>query len=629
MQGADDGLHRQGRQLAKAAVALAALLLLALHPAAAAGGGVLSGLPQRVDPRADYLIFLHGRIVEEHGPHPMDPRFGAYETEEILESLAARGFTVIGEIRPQGTEVAAYAGHVVAQVKELLAAGVPPRRIAVVGFSKGGAITLVAASRLHHPEVRFVSLAGCGDWLFKNFKIELTGPVLSLYDAADDLATSCSSVLAAGRKAAQSREILLHVGKGHGTFYRPDPAWLDPLNAWLAANGGEPPRQAAAGSAAPPRQEAAGGAEAPCRLALRRGEICDAAGEDASRWLALRHLAGAALMQDVRTGALVAFTAERELQEAPPAPPAPRESPPSIAIGAAVAPGAGAVSARAGAPAAGGVAVNEPLLPLSLTKLFLAASWWDRAAQLPPGAGRDVHEMLVDGSDSIGRRLAVDLRRAVGSAAVLADLRRFGLPPCGNAGGASPAPDDRFWGELAPRFVRQLRPAAGCVSIGPGDPDARWASALSIGEDGFAVTLLQVSRFLQAVGNGGMLVQPVARWGGGDRIAEDSPAPPQPQGARIVTASTAASLQDAMADAVLRGTAVGIRGLPGHGWTLGGKTGSGPGEARPYDGCFAGLVFDEHRVARFTVASYVRRGGLGGGAAAQLAAELAARTLGL
>jgi len=34
-------------------------------------------------------------------------------------------------------------------------------------------------------------------------------------------------------------------------------------------------------------------------------------------------------------------------------------------------------------------------------------------------------------------------------------------------------------------------------------------------------------------------------------------------------------------------------------------------------------------VARYTVASYVRRGGLGGGAAAQLAAELAARTLGL
>ena len=216
------------------AAAIAAWLLLVWRPAA---GSVLSGLPQRIDPRANYLIFLHGRIVEEHGPHPTDPRFGAYEFQGILDSLAARGFAVIGEVRSQGTEIASYAGHVVAQVQSLLAAGVPPRRIAVVGFSKGGAIALVAASRLRHPEVRFVSLAGCGDWLFKRFKVDLTGPVLSLYDKADDLATSCASVLSAGSNAAQRREILLQVGKGHGTFYRPDPAWLDPLAAWLAASG--------------------------------------------------------------------------------------------------------------------------------------------------------------------------------------------------------------------------------------------------------------------------------------------------------------------------------------------------------------------------------------------------------
>jgi hypothetical protein len=590
-QGANDRLRRNGRRPAAAGAALVGLLLLAWSPAA---GSVLSGLPQRIDPQANYLIFLHGRIVEEHGPHPTDPRFGAYEYQGILDSLAARGFTVVGEVRPQGTEIAAYAGHVVAQVQSLLVAGVPPRRIAVVGFSKGGAISLVAGSRLHHPEVRFVSLAGCGDWLFKQFKVDLTGPVLSLYDEADDLATSCASVLSAGSNAALRREILLHVGKGHGTFYRPDPAWIDPLAAWLAATG-----------AAPPRQAALGGAESPCRLALRGGTVCETAGEEASRWLALRHLAGAALMQDVQTGALVSFTS------------APSPAP---AV-------AGAATTRGGATVAGGVDVTRPLLPLSLAKVFLAASCWDRAATLPPGADRDLHEMLVDGADSIGRRLAIDLRRAVGSAAVLADLQRFGLRSCGNTGASAPLPGDRFWRELAPQFVQRLRPATACVSIGPNDPDTRWASALSIGEDGFTVTLLHVSRFLQAVGNGGLLMQPVALWAGGDRIA--TPAPPGPEGTRIVAVSTAASLQAALSDAVLRGTAIGIRGLPGHGWTMGGKTGTGPGEARPYDGCFAGLVFDRRRVARYTIASYVSRGGRGGGAAAQLAAELVARTLGL
>jgi len=479
----------------------------------------------------------------------------------------------------------------VAQVQSLLAAGVPPRRIAVVGFSKGGAIALVAASRLRHPEVRFVSLAGCGDWLFKRFKIDLTGPVLSLYDKADDLATSCARVLSAGSNAAQRREILLQVGKGHGTFYRPDPAWLDPLAAWLAASGTAPPRQAAVGVA-----------ESSCRLTLRRGTVCETAGEEASRWLALRHLGGAAVMQDVQTGALVSFTSA----------PAP-------------------VPAFAGA-VAGGVDVATPLLPLSLAKVFLAAACWDHAATLPRGADRDHHEMLVDGSDSIGRRLAIDLRRAIGSTAVLADLQRFGFRSCASAGASAPLPDERFWRELAPRFVPRLRPATACMSIGPDDPDGRWASVLSIGEDGLTVTLLHVSRFLQAVGNGGLLVQPLALRDGGDRddrMMTPPLTPPRPEGTRIVAMSTAASLQAALSDAVLRGTASGIRGLPGHGWTIGGKTGTGPGEASPYDGCFAGLVFDRRRVARYTIASYVRRGGRGGGAAAQLGAELVARTLGL
>lgn len=388
-------------------------------------------------------------------------------------------------------------------------------------------------------------------------------------------------------------------------------SWLPPARS-LAGSVLSGPPQSIDPRAAPPRQAVPGPAESPCGSALRRGTVCETPGEEASRWLALRQLAGAALMQDVHTGALVALTAA----------PAPASS----VAGAATAPG--------GAVVAGSVDVATPLLPLSLAKVFLAASYWDRAAALPPGAGRDLHEMLVDGSDSIGRRLAIDLRRAAGSAAVVADLRRFGFQSCSGAGASAPLPDDRFWRELAPRFVQRLRPATACVSIGPGDPDTRWASALSIGEDGLTVTLLHVSRFLQAVGNGGLLVRPLARWDGGDgRDREDRDMaprpPPRPEGARIVAVSTAARLQAALSDAVLRGSASGIRGLPGHGWTMGGKTGTGPAEALPHDGCFAGLVFDERGMARYTIASYVRRGGRGGGAAAQLAAELAARALGL
>lgn len=214
-----------------------ALLLLAPRRAAAAAGAVLPDLPRVIDVRANYLIYLHGRIIEEEGPRPVSPRFGAYQYRQILDALAARGFTVVSEVRPKDTDVAAYAAKVAGQVRTLLAAGVPPRRVAVVGFSKGGTIALVAASELHDPELRFVSLAGCGDWLVERFHLDFSGNVLSLYDADDDLATSCARVFAGSKRPFRHRESILHVGRGHGTFFRPDPAWLDPVTEWLAAGG--------------------------------------------------------------------------------------------------------------------------------------------------------------------------------------------------------------------------------------------------------------------------------------------------------------------------------------------------------------------------------------------------------
>jgi cell division protein FtsI/penicillin-binding protein 2 len=78
-----------------------------------------------------------------------------------------------------------------------------------------------------------------------------------------------------------------------------------------------------------------------------------------------------------------------------------------------------------------------------------------------------------------------------------------------------------------------------------------------------------------------------------------------------------------MKDTVARGTARGIAPkLAGTRWQLGGKTGTGPSEARSsYDGWFAGLIF-ENAKPRYTVAVYIDGGGPGGGEAAWIAADL-------
>jgi len=358
---------------------------------------------------------------------------------------------------------------------------------------------------------------------------------------------------------------------------------------------------------APPLLSEASGAgspASPCANALARRVVCVAANKRALEIISAGQLEAFTVVQDVSTGALVAFAASRPSN----------------------------------------LDINTPVLPLSLSKVLLSASWWDNGqpdssfestkgtadAQNPAYRSRvSVHEMLVGGSDSAGRQMAVALRRSVGTEAVLRDFKRYGF------GRRADSPrDETFWAELAPTWRARLTPAPAYASLSDEMSDAEWADTLSLGEANMMVTGLHVSRFLQAVGNGGMMLAPVAREelpatsvrnAGASRRQAGSPV-------RVLQERTALRLQSAMRDAVRRGTAKSLaRTLKGTGWHIGGKTGTGPGPAPvgpQSDGWFAGLIFDPQGQARYTVATFVRRGGLGGGNAARISAELARYILG-
>ena len=78
---------------------------------------VTKGVPKAIDPKANYLFYLHGAIVESEGKRPKHSTYGYYEYERILEALAKRGFKVISERRPKGTKSVRYAEKVTLQVK--------------------------------------------------------------------------------------------------------------------------------------------------------------------------------------------------------------------------------------------------------------------------------------------------------------------------------------------------------------------------------------------------------------------------------------------------------------------------------------------------------------------------------
>jgi hypothetical protein len=193
--------------------------------------------PGRAQSPPRYLIYLHGRIIEDEGRRPTSPDFGTYEYDAILDILRRSGFVALSDRRPPGTDSDSFATHVAQQVDSLLRLGVSPQAITVVGFSKGGWIAILASSRLHNPALSFVFMGACGPWAFQP-DLHVTGRLLSLYETSDSLGVSCAPMFANRSPGSQIREIPLSLGLGHGTFFQPRSAWLDPVLAW--AHGRDP-----------------------------------------------------------------------------------------------------------------------------------------------------------------------------------------------------------------------------------------------------------------------------------------------------------------------------------------------------------------------------------------------------
>jgi Penicillin binding protein transpeptidase domain len=325
---------------------------------------------------------------------------------------------------------------------------------------------------------------------------------------------------------------------------------------------------------------------APCTRALARRAVCEAANQHALDYMKANNLTAVTVVQDVRTGALVAFAASDPAQ----------------------------------------LDVTTSLLPLSVAKLFIAAGWWqhnDADVFVASDARRiSVPEMIVTGSDNAGRSAALELRKTVGADTVIEDLKVFGFPR--RASSANSGRDEEFWGEIATAWRERLTPAASYHLLSASSSDEEWAYDLSIGEAGFRVSALSISRFLQAVGNGGVMLPPSAR--------KEAPAANQPANVvnrnivprRIMRKLAAVKLPAPMRDVVQTGTAKGIaQALYDTRWSIGGKTGSSGPVGPQSDGWFAGLIFDPNRKARFTIATFVKHGGTGGGNAARLSANLA------
>lgn len=196
-------------------------------------GEVLNGIPKKIDPKAQYLFYLSGHIVEAGNLRPTSPKFGVYEYEQILNAFKQSGFVVISEARKQTTKIEPYAKKVAEQVQQMLKSGVPAQNITVVGASQGGWIAMLMSTHLKNRDLNYVIIGACGaDKGFLDL-VDLHGSVLFIVEKTDRFPiSSCRRFRGDATGLVDYKEVETNTGQSHGFLYRPLREWVEPAVGW-------------------------------------------------------------------------------------------------------------------------------------------------------------------------------------------------------------------------------------------------------------------------------------------------------------------------------------------------------------------------------------------------------------
>ncbi|WP_245321354.1 alpha/beta hydrolase [Pseudoalteromonas sp. KS88] len=208
------------------------LLFVVFFPSSIFAADVYEQFPDKVERSQKYVFYSHGLIVEGTNPTPVNARWGKYEFPMIKKALADADYNLIAYHRAKNTEPKAFAQKLENDVRLLIAQGVSASNISLIGFSRGGAITIEASNLLANEKVNFVLLAACGRYVGNQPSLKMYGNVLSIYETSDEVG-SCQFLIDRSKQVAHFTEIAISTSKEHGAFYTPIPQWVDPVKKWL------------------------------------------------------------------------------------------------------------------------------------------------------------------------------------------------------------------------------------------------------------------------------------------------------------------------------------------------------------------------------------------------------------
>lgn len=198
-------------------------------------GEVFEQFPLTIQADQKYVFYSHGLIVEGTNPRPVNSRWGTYEFPMIKASLADKSYHLIAYQRPKNTDPQAYAKKLASEVNQLIAKGVPAKNISLIGFSRGGAITILASHLLANNDITFIILAGCSRYFQNHPDVVAFGNIFSIFETSDSVG-SCQFLIDRSKDVTSFTEQSISTGKEHGAFYSPLPQWIIPVKQWLKLN---------------------------------------------------------------------------------------------------------------------------------------------------------------------------------------------------------------------------------------------------------------------------------------------------------------------------------------------------------------------------------------------------------
>ena len=179
-----------------------------------------------------HIFYYHGKIIEDQGLPAKSDKFGTYDYKHIIQALDAAGFTVHSEIRAAGTDVAGYAAKEIATIQSLIASGVAPQNITLIGGSKGAVIAMTIQNTLQNPSVRSVLLAGMFPSIVGSDTMQLYGHVLSIFATNDTLVVDPQPLVTRSKELQEFKSIEVSSPYGHGLLFKPYAEWVEPAILW-------------------------------------------------------------------------------------------------------------------------------------------------------------------------------------------------------------------------------------------------------------------------------------------------------------------------------------------------------------------------------------------------------------